>query len=130
MRWIITILVWSVTLIFTPVFARVNLVENGTVTIEYMPSENIYISNAVAYQDGNEILITGVVKRHANSSSTVDGHVHVFVLDPSGIILTQGATHYIPRIVRRKGSRESRFTIRFPIVSPKGTTIRVDYHKD
>jgi YD repeat-containing protein len=107
---------------------RVNLVENGKIIIERVPSKNIYVSKAHVYQEENELLITGRVKR-SNTSVLDGGHVDIAVVSPEGKILDKVSTSYTPRIIRRKGSRESLFSARLSMTPPEGTTVRLAYHK-
>ncbi len=43
---------------------RVNLVKNGTVSLESVPCKGIYIFKAYVYQDDGNLVISGKVKRH------------------------------------------------------------------
>jgi len=107
---------------------QVNLLENGIVSFKYVPSKNIYVSKAYAYQDGNKLVISGKVKHRSGTSYTVGGHVDITVRNPDGAILKQVGTTYVPRIIRRKGAQESSFTVRLPIIPPQGTAIHLGYH--
>ncbi len=105
----------------------VNLVDKGIVSIEKVPTSDIYVSAAYVYQDGDELVISGKVKhRHAHRKS--GGHVDITILDPEGKIIMEVTTSYLPRIIRSKGSREARFSVRLPFIPPKGSTVRVAFH--
>ena len=106
---------------------QVNLVENGTVSLEFVPSKGIYVSKAYVYQDGNEFVISGKVKR-PYGRSFVTGHVYIEMIDPEGTTFKKTTATHIPRIVRRKGARDASFTVRLPIIIPKGATVRLGYH--
>ncbi len=124
----------SLTLVLTGIFSfgcvshRINLVENGKIIIERVPSKNIYVSEAHVYQEENELVITGRVKR-SNTSVWDGGHVDIAVVSPKGKVLDKVSTSYTPRIIRRKGSRESFFSASLPMTPPEGTTVRLVYHK-
>jgi len=108
--------------------SRVNLVESGRITIERLPAEQVYISKATVHQDGPELIITGRVKRRTVSASD-GGHVDIAVIHPGGKILKKISTSYVPRILRRKGTRESSFTVRLHLLPPEGSIVRVAYHQ-
>jgi hypothetical protein len=107
---------------------RVNLVDSGKVLIERVDSENICISRTNVYQDGDQLEITGAVKRR-RSTIFDGGHVHIAIINPQGEVLEEVRTSYSPRIIRRKGRRESYFSVRLPIKPPEGSVVRVIYHK-
>jgi len=107
---------------------RVNLAENGKIIVERVPSKNIYVSKAHVYQEENELVITGRVKR-SNTSALDGGHVDIAVVSPEGKVLDKVSTSYTPRIIRRKGSHESLFSARLTMIPPVGTTVRLVYHK-
>jgi hypothetical protein len=107
---------------------RINLVERGTVTLERVNARNISVSRAYAFQDGDQLEISGNVKRLSSSISN-GGHVDIAIVSPEGETLEQVSTCYIPRIIRRRGSREAFFSLRLPIIPPEGSMVRVAYHK-
>ena len=111
---------------------RVNLVDNGTVSIERIPSGGIYISKVRVNQEGNEFVVTGRVKR-SDHSPLCSGHVYVAIMSPEGKILEQVSTYYSPRFIPRKRDHRrlhgSRFEVRLPFIPPAGSKIRVAYHR-
>ncbi len=106
---------------------RVNLVKEGVAFVEYVPSKGVYVSKTYVYQDGDELVISGKVRR-PYASFAVAGHVDIEMLDPEGTTFKKTIATHIPRIVRRKGPRDASFTVRLPIILPKGATVRVGYH--
>ncbi len=106
---------------------RVNLVKEGVAFVEYVPSKGVYVSKTYVYQDGDELVISGKVRRPYGSFA-VAGHVDIEMLDPEGTTFKKTIATHIPRIVRRKGPRDASFTVRLPIILPKGATVRVGYH--
>ena len=109
-----------------------NLVKAGKVKLELVPSSGNYVSRVEVEQDGDELVITGTVKRR-NFSGIGGGHVDVSLISPEGEILEQVSTYYTPRIISRKpGSsrhRGSHFEVRLPTVPPAGSRICVGYHR-
>jgi len=110
---------------------RVNLVDRGTVSIERVPSGGIYISEVRVNQDGDELVVTGRVRRRGHSPVSL-GHVDVSIISPEGKTLEQVSTYYSPRIIPSKpGHRRlhgSRFEVRLPTIPPTGSKVRVAYH--
>jgi hypothetical protein len=126
---IIIVLIFCLVTIVMSTYAsnQVNLVENGTASLEFVPSKGIYVSKAYVYQDGDDLVITGKVKRHSGSLS-VTGHVDIVILDPKGTTLKKVAVSHVPRIVRRQGASDASFSARLPIIPPKGATVRLGFH--
>ncbi len=109
--------------------SRVNLAERGIVSIERVPTKHIYVSAAYVYQDGDELVISGRVK-HKHAHRTSRGHVDIIILGPEGEILKEVTISYVPRIIRRKGSREAHFNVRLPFIPLKGSTVHVAFHDE
>ncbi len=107
---------------------RVNLADNRTVSLERVHSDNITVSRVYVYQDGDQLEISGRVKRRSSSIFN-GGHVDIAIISPDGEILEQVSTRYYPRIIRRRGARESFFTARLTAIPPKGSIVRVAYHE-
>ena len=76
---------------------RIDLVKEGVVLVEYIPSKGIYVSKAYIYQDGDELVISGKVRRPYGSFA-VTGHVDIEMLDPEG-------TTFKKTTARQKGGR-------------------------
>jgi len=106
---------------------RVNLLETGQVTVEFLPCKGICAFNVQAFQDGETMIVTGKVKRDASFSQTGAGHVDIMIIGPDGRLISSTGTKFSPRIIKRKGLRESQFSVRIPVVPPKGSVIRVAY---
>ncbi len=128
-QWFLFILFIGMTAVVVSTNAsdRVNLVKEGAVLVEYVPSKGVYVSKAYVYQYGDELVISGKVRRPYGSFA-VTGHVDIEMLDPEGTTSKKTTATHIPRIVRRKGPRDASFTVRLPIILPKGATVRLGYH--
>ena len=101
--------------------------ESGSVTIEKAPSENIYVSDVRAYQEGDEFVISGTLKRSHSSNLGDGGKVAILITDPNGKTFEKASGLYFPKILPKNGRRESRFTFSFPFAPMDGTRIRVAY---
>lgn len=108
---------------------KVNLVDEGVVSIERLPSKGVYISRAYAYKEGVDLVVSGRVKRSRSVASPSGGHVDIAILSSDRKIIKTTSTSYTPRIIRRKGARESFFTARIPMVPPAGAVVAVVYHR-
>jgi hypothetical protein len=110
--------------------SKVNLVDTERVTIERMASEGgVRIENVYVYQEGNELLVSGRVKRRGTGRVIPRGHVDIAILSPEGNVIEKASTSYVPTTIRRKLShRGSHFNARFSVVPPEGSTVRVSYH--
>ncbi len=106
-----------------------NLVKTGAVNLEIIPSSsrNIFVSKSNVYIDGEITVIIGSVKLKSTVFES-GGHVDIAVIGPEGQIIEQISTGYVPNIIRRKGTRESHFTVRLPFDLPEKSIVRVGYH--
>ncbi|UCC97503.1 MAG: hypothetical protein JSW66_16875 [Phycisphaerales bacterium] len=99
------------------------------VLLEHVPSEDVHISEAHAYEDGDTLVIYGKVKRAAaNCCETARGHVDIAAVGPDGLVLDTVSVQYSPRNIPKVRSRASRFAARLPYAVPAGVTLRIAYH--
>jgi len=106
---------------------RVDLVERNKLLVRRIPSTNIYVSRVFVYQVGDELEISGRVKRRRDAIPT-GGHVDIALVHPDGRILERVSVPYSPRIIRRRWAQESFFQVRLSPIPPEGTTIYTTYH--
>jgi hypothetical protein len=78
--------------------SRVNLVDTGAVSVEKIPSERIYISRVSVFQEGDELLVSGFVKRR-HSSGPGGGHVDIAIVGPDGGAVEKITVSYFPRFI-------------------------------
>ena len=103
--------------------------KNVSVQFERVSSEDAHISEAHAYEDGDELVIYGKVKRAVNNCcDAARGYVDIAVIGPGGFILDVIHTLYSPRNIPKSRSRSSHFTTRLPYTPPDGVTIRITHH--
>ena len=107
----------------------INLVGKGTVIIERVPSRGVYFSRVYVKQNGNEIMITGRLKRRS-LSPVRPGHVDIAIFTPGGHLLEKISTPYVPKILsaRRGKHRGSRFEVRMAGTLPEGSKVRFAHH--
>ena len=120
-------LIVAVTIISGCATQGTNISKNGKVTIDRTASEKVFIPWADAYQDGNDLLLTGVVKRKSFSAGPLKSHVDVTIFSAEGAILQEGYTKaiYVPGHRVGKGISWERFRIRLPAVLPQGAKIKM-----
>lgn len=128
---VILILVIGLTLIAVSSFAgnRINLVESGTVSIERLPGQGLYFHALNVHQEGNEVVVSGSIKRRKTSVVTGGGHIDIAVINPEGKVLEHVSTRYVPKVFSRESHRGSVFSVYLPLVPPKGSVVRVARHK-
>jgi hypothetical protein len=106
-------------------------VHMGGLYIEHIHSSRVSLSNIVVGREGDELVITGEVRR-LNTAFSGMGHVDVAVVSPSGAVINQANVVYTPKILPKtpgaRKHRPSRFEVRLSCVPPKGSIIRLAYH--
>ncbi len=103
----------------------------GCVTGEfsYATTEDVFINKAYIYEDGDEIVILGHVKRsYQNCCDSARGHVDIALLAHDGTVIDSFSTLYSPINIPKVRSRSSSFKVRRPYLPPDGVIIRMAYH--
>lgn len=109
--------------------SNLNYKNEASVTFECVPSENALISNVHAFENGDELVILGKVKRAANNCcDAVRGHVDVAIVAPDGSVLNAGSFLYSPRNIPKVRSRSSHFKAVLPYIVPEDFILRITYH--
>ena len=94
-------------------------------------STDIQTLDVQAYQDGEELVVSGRVRRRCNFCyEDVRGHVDIALLGPDGSVLATGSTFYSPRSIPKTGSRSSSFLARLPVIAGGGVAICTAYHEE
>ncbi len=89
----------------------------------------VLISDVHAYEDRDELVIYGKVKRAAdNCCDAVRGHVDIALIAPDGLVIDVINVLYSPRNIPKVRSRTSRFMTRLPYIVPEEMTLRITYH--
>jgi len=108
---------------------REDLVKSGHVTLQKHRTGKVYIAWCDAYEDGNELLMTGVLRRHDTVGLPIKAQVDVAVISPDGKVIEEGRSSgiYVPIRIRMVGRCQSfkGFNVRFSDVPPRGSSIRV-----
>jgi len=107
---------------------RVNLVEEGRVSVKVIPPKTVRMSEVQVFQDSEELVIFGRIHRGTRLPYWHSKHIDAAVLGPDARPLhevkTQGYFDHFPR----KSYNTISFKIRFPACPPPGSTVVVAYH--
>ena len=103
----------------------------GGLFVEPIPSSRVSLSNIIVRQEGDELVITGEVRR-LNAGFSGIGHVDVAVVSPGGTVINQAHVAHTPKILpKTPGARKHRpalFEVHLRCVPPKGSVVRMAYH--
>jgi hypothetical protein len=112
--------------------SRVDLVKSGVLTLEKRAAGKVHIAWSNAYEQAGELLITGVLMRHDHVGMPIKAHVDATILSPDGRTLDTACSKaiYVPRRITGRGQSLKRFNIRFPLVPPQGSSVRLVCHSD
>jgi hypothetical protein len=110
----------------------VDLVENQTLSLERVPTKNLYISWVRVYRQEDVTEVFGEIRRRHRSKGGHGGHGHidVAVVDPDGTVLEEVSTLYYPRDLPKKSAPVAYFTVRLAQPPPPGSTVRLTHHQD
>jgi len=110
---------------------HINLLKNGTVTIETQRTGKAYIASSSAYQENGDLVITGVLRRRDHVGGPIKTHVDVAIASAAGNVTRQASSSDVKvsrRIVGRGYQSYKRFTVRISDVPAKGSVIRLVSH--
>jgi hypothetical protein len=107
-----------------------NLAKTGAVTIDRVAADRFFVPWVDAYQDVNELVLTGVVKQTCQSVSSLKTHVDITILDDKGQVLQQAITKemHVPPKRPGKGIAWVRFELTLPVIVPEKAVIQVVCH--
>ena len=90
---------------------------------------NIRVVNLRSRQVGDELVITGRLRRTCNFCyDEVPGHVDIAIIDPNGLVLATASSFYYPRSIPKSGTRYSTFSAKLKTTLPEDALIRTAYH--
>ncbi|MBC8482081.1 MAG: hypothetical protein H8D47_05390 [Planctomycetes bacterium] len=109
---------------------RVDLVDNGVLTLEKQAAEKVYIAWSDAYEDGDGFVVTGVLRRRDTVGLPIKAHVDITIQSPDGKVLNEGRSsdNYVPRRIVGKGQSFKRFKVRFPNIPVEGSKASIVVH--
>ena len=109
---------------------RVSLVDENMVSVEKQGNESVEILWTDVYQDGEDTVVYGVIRRRSHTSYPIKTHVDVAIVSPDGTMLQEARTPdiYVARRVPGKGTDWTRFKIRFPGALTQGSKVNMVVH--
>lgn len=109
--------------------SRVSLVDQEVVSIKAKSSKNVRILWTDVYQDGEDIIVYGVVRRCSHTSYPLETHVDIKVFNTDGKLLHEARTPdtYVPRCATGKGIHWKRFKLRVPEI-PRNSRVQAVAH--
>ncbi|MHC4645871.1 MAG: hypothetical protein ACYTBJ_10225 [Planctomycetota bacterium] len=109
---------------------RTDLVDEGIVSVETVPSERVKVLWTDVYQDGQDWVVYGVLHRRSQTSCPIRAHVDISILSADGTILEEARTEeiHVAGHVPGKGINWTPFQVRFPGSPPKNSNVRLVVH--
>lgn len=105
-----------------------DLTQNGEVSVQRSSSKLVTIQAVTVQQDGQQLVVSGVVRRVPSSNTPIWGHVNVTAFDAAGQTLGHAVVRYSPPSLPQKGPRSSQFTARVAAQAMQGTIVRIEHH--
>ncbi|MDR2549909.1 MAG: hypothetical protein LBD10_06910 [Desulfobulbus sp.] len=97
--------------------------------VDILSHSNASITQTVARQSGEGILVDGEVRRKAvGGRGIVKGHVDVTLNSSEGRVLGQTIAECDPWILPNRGTLTSSFSARLPLIAPPGSQVRLQFH--
>lgn len=107
---------------------RLNLVDTRVVDVEKAQNNGVRFTKTFVYQEGDELIITGKLKRSGHHYIG-SGFVNISIVGPDGNINKQLFTTLTPGYIRKNPTRGARFTVRLPFTPPHGSKVRLSYQR-
>lgn len=109
---------------------RIDLVDEGIVSVDTVPSKRVKVLWTDVYQDGEDFVVYGVVQRLSHTSYLIKTHVDITILSPDGTVLQEARTPdiYVPTRIPGKGINWERFQVRLPDIPPQGSKVGMVVH--
>lgn len=105
-----------------------DLTQSGEVSVQRSSSKLVTIQAVTVRQDGEQLVVSGVVRRAPSSNTPIWGHVNVTAFDARGKTVGHAVVAYSPPSLPQKGPRSSQFTARIPARVVQGTVVRIEHH--
>jgi hypothetical protein len=110
----------------------VNLVKNGMVAIERIPSEKIEIPWADVYQTNGEVQVKGILRHRQFANQPLRTHVDIVLLNLDGTVLAQMRTSdvYVPHRQAGRSYNQAHFEANIPAAVSPGVVVKTIVHSD
>ncbi|MHC4478221.1 MAG: hypothetical protein ACYTEL_21495 [Planctomycetota bacterium] len=109
---------------------RVDLVKEGIVSVQTVPSKKVKILWTDVYQDGGDTVVYGALQRRSHTSYPLSTHVDIGIISPDGTTLHEIRTPdiHVARRIPGKGINWTSFRVRIPGSVPKRSKIEMVVH--
>jgi hypothetical protein len=108
--------------------SSLNYKNEASITIECIPSEDVLINDVRAFENGEELVVFGKVKRAINNCcDPARGHVDIAIVAPDGFVMDVGSFLYSPRNIPKVRNRSSSFKAVLPYIIPEDFVLRISY---
>lgn len=97
-----------------------------SVILDIVPTEGASVSEARVVQRGEELVISGKVKKY--HEFFLPGHVDIVVCDTQGTAIAQETPRLTGYASKRGGVKEGRFSARLRLTPPAGSVVHVKHH--
>lgn len=106
--------------------SRPGMTVENSVALDIVPTAVASVSEARAVQNGEDLIISGKVKKYHRF--LLPGHVDIVVCDPQGAVIAQETPRLTGYASKRGGVKEGRFSARLRLTPPEGSAVHVKYH--
>jgi hypothetical protein len=107
--------------------AQVDLAKARTATITTLPSETHELYAVFIYQQEDDLVIYGKIKKTQGFCIT-PGHIDVAIVGKGGEILSSFGIPIERRAKERPGWFGAHYRARIPLIVPHGTEVRLAFH--
>jgi hypothetical protein len=108
---------------------RIDLVREEVVSLEIEQSKCACFVCAHVTQKGDEVVVSGTLRRCWSCRSPLTGYVYVVAVGPDGEVVERCCQRLCPEHRSRLSPcpRESHFRARMAAMPPSGSVVRIDY---
>lgn len=107
-------------------FHRVNLVKTGTVTLEHIKPENVYVHSSVL-EDAGTVMIHGTVSKGVANLMPIPGHMDIKISQPQQPDIVLEGVKLRQQPGPRHSGKSASYIARLPSVLSPGSKVKVAY---
>lgn len=97
--------------------------------VDILSNSDVQITQVVAKQNENSILVDGQVRRKvAGGRGVIKGHVDVTLKNREGQPIRQVVAECAPRIIPSRGTLTSSFNAQIPLIAPQDSLVSLRFH--
>ena len=117
-------------MITSQIYAATDMKSGYPVEIASNGKSNANIFWTRVSTEKGELEVAGKVKRTHRTRQVAMGHIDIAIVDQSGNVLMDNSTLYSPQRIHKELRRASKFSVLFSSLPPKGSIIRLSYHRN